>query len=493
MKFCGTLTSCLPARLPFALAALLFSSCQQPTLIDPEVPRANRGRTLTVRLEPGADTPAMRAALGRFGREWSASTGAAVGVDPKGVAGEADVRVFPACDLLSLADKLEPVPAELRSSQHPWYRFSDLIPWISSRIVVAEGAAKALPLLGEGQVLIGRGDAMARFLPEWQKLYPGLALDLPATWEDLAAQAEFYAKQTGRPALEPLSDPADLERLFYSIAVDYDRFLLTESARGSRLPTREEEDLLFGWHYNPSTARPRIDSPAFVHALTILKRLVRASGPRTPSTVLGVVTLPQLAEILREPADRSQTVVGPLPGAGFVFDPARPGEKLPVPGTLPNRIPYLGWGTLLGGVSAASPNADIAFDFLARLGHPSETALSLVSDGTLGAGPIRTSQVEAGRPVWSGYRLPTEQTDRLITSLRPLMARGVVNARYVLRLPDQKAKSAILRDAIGGFVAEAAGGKRTPEGVLREARAEWEKLDVANPDLPRQLRKSLNL
>jgi len=481
MKFCRTL-----ARAPFALAFLLLSSCQQPTLIEPEIVRENRDVTLTIRLEPGADTPTVRAALDRFSREWSASTGATVVVDANAAA--PSIRVFPAAELHALAGSLRTVPPELRSAQHPWYRYSDLIPWATSRILVSDGAVKALPLVGEGQVLIGRTDLMARYLPQWQALHPGATLELPSTWEEFAEQAAFYAARTGLPALAPMS-PDDIERLFYSIAVDYDRFLLTESARGSRLPKREEEDLLFGWQYNPSNSKPRLDAPAFAHALSLMKKLDLYRPNPGADFALAVVTMPQLAQILAVSGNRSRTAVGPLPGAGFVFDPARPGERLSVPGSQPNRVPYLGWGTVLGGVPADSAHPEAAFDFLARMGHPSEAALSLVSDGTLGAGPIRTSQVEAGRPVWSGYRLPVEQTDRLILALRPLMARGVVNARYVLRLPDQKAKSAILQSGLRQVLS----GSKTPAEGLESVRKGWEKLDDANPDLSKQLRRSLNL
>src|SRR5262249_19031232 len=105
----------------------------------------------------------------------------------------------------------------------------------------------------------------------------------PATWEEFAVQAEFFARHhpSNRPgpSLPPLpADEAELGRLL-------DQAAAPRAARAVPQDQPTEQDRLaevFAFHYDLSTGRPRVGGPGFVAALELLKRL-QACRPRGTS------------------------------------------------------------------------------------------------------------------------------------------------------------------------------------------------------------------
>jgi ABC-type glycerol-3-phosphate transport system substrate-binding protein len=453
---------------------LLFAACfsvfvgagcgERPTTIDPPPIRPHAGATLTVAASDAADGELLR----RLARSWSIRSGAKVQVSDDPWDGKADVGLIRPAELARWAEpgQLLDVPAALKDPTHP-YMWDDLLPVYSTRLLTWGERTVALPVIGEGIVLAYRRDAFDG--------KDGRPLDPPGTWEELLEAA----RALGPRSLPPV--PADLERLgveFLAAAASYDR-----QAVGRLTSVDVVREEFFAFQFDPKTGAPRLEAPAFRHVAGLFHQLnaFRASAPdaaaafQSGQAKVGLLSLAELGRVGLEVAQ--QLGVAPIPGARVIFD--ADGTPRPTGQGAVNRVPYLGWGGRVGVVSAKCSAPEAAWDFLADVGLPDRTALELLADPRIGAGPYRTSQLDTrARPRWFGYGLPAGQVDRLTNALRDNLGPGVQNYRLRLRTPNQHVLIAAFDEDLRSFLKAP---KADPAAALARANRRWAEIIAKEP------------
>lgn len=451
------------APLLFGIVAAL--GCRErPTTIDPLPPRPYAGVTLTVAVADPTDRELVR----HLARSWAVRNGAEVRIAEASFDGTADIGVIPPADLGRWAEagRLAEIPLE-RKNPADSYRWDDVLrPW-AERLTTWGNRTYALPVVGEGMVLVYRKDAFDG--------KDGRPAAPPATWDELAAMAP----KTGLP---PLPNAADrLLAEFFLAAASYDRPAVGRLAAADLLRERET---FFAFQFDPKTGDPRLAARAFVHVADLFRQMQphrsrqpdAAAAFRSGEAKVGVLTLAELGRIGPDAAEALG--IAPLPGARVTFDPVT-GQDKPTERELVNRVPYHGWGGRVGVVSASSASAAAAWDFLADAGLPERTSLDLLADTRWGAGPYRSSQLEArARSRWYGYGLSAPQTERLTAALGDNLGLGVENYRVRLRTPDHAdldaALDAQLRALLTGKDVKAA-------EAMAKANAEWKTIIDRQP------------
>jgi multiple sugar transport system substrate-binding protein len=491
------------------LAALASVGCwKAPSFTDPEPELPYKGITLTMACSEAVREGGL---LEQLARDWSARTGARVQIrsEPLDDGTKVDLGVITPPELSHWAVKgaLQELPGAYRSSQNK-FLWSELPLLLAEKLLRWDGKAYALPLLGEGHVLVYRTDLFAEKEAEFEKERKR-QLAPPETWEEFVQIARFFHDNTGKPSLPPLPERADdLDRLFYTIAIVYDRPAVSEAGRaGARAPSPAQEDELFSFHFSLASGEPRVNRPAFVHALELLQEMQpcrpagAAAAPsedfRRGASVLCLARLDALARF--QAADspvRDRFAIAPIPGSRFTFayhagERGEPDRKETVPGQV-NRVPYVGWGGCFGVVTTACSHPDVAWEFLAALGNPAGTSLEVLGAAKWGAGPFRGSHLEArNRNYWYSYGLSNEQTGKLVDQLRHHLVSSIVNYGVRLRVPDEKDYSRAMDEELREALLHGAPAK----AALDEAAKRWKVLGAARPgDGPRETyRKSLGL
>jgi len=491
------------------LTILASSGCwKAPSFTDPQPELRHKGITLTVAC---SEDVRQRGLLEQLARDWSARTGAHVEIrsEPLRDDTKVDVGVIAPGELPHWAAKgaLQELPGAYRSSQNK-FLWSELPLLLAEKLLRWDGKAYALPLLGEGHVLVYRTDLFAEKQAEFER-ESKRQLAPPETWEELVQIARFFHDNTGKPSLPPLPERADdLDRLFYAIAVVYDRLAVSEAGRaGARALSPAQEDELFSLHFSLASGEPRVNRPAFIYALELLQQMqpCRPAGTaadpsaefRKGAAVFCLARLDALAQF--QGADspvRDRFAIAPIPGSRFTFayHPGERGEaerKETVAGQV-NRVPYFGWGGCFGVVTNACSHPEVAWEFLAALGDPAATSLEVLGAAKWGAGPYRGSHLEArNRNYWYGYGLSNEQTDKLVDQLRHHLVSSIVNYGVRLRVPDEKAYSNVMDEELRKALLQSASAKT----VLDEAAKRWKALGAKEPGGgPRETyRKSLGL
>lgn len=445
-------------------AALAAAGClERPTTIDTPPPRPFAGTVLTVAVADPADAELARL----IGRSWAARNGADVRILEAPFDGTADVGLVPPADLPKWAEagKLAEVPAE-RKNPADAFRWDDVLRPYVVRLTAWADRTYALPVLGEGMALVYRKDAFDG--------KDGRPAAPPATWDELAA----VAPKTGLPPLPATADRLQAE--FFTAAAAYDHPAVGRLGAADMLREREA---FFAFQFDPKTGDPRLGTPAFAHVADLFRQMQphrsrqpdAAAAFRSGEAKVGVLTLAELGQI--GPDAAAGLGVAPLPGARFTFDAT--GARRPTERGLVNRVPYLGWGGRLGVVSASCANAAAAWDLLADAGMPDRGALELLANPRWGAGPYRTSQLEArARARWYGYGLSAAETERLIAALGENLGLGVENSRVRLRTPNHAdldaALDADLRASLSG---------KGPSGAdaMAKANADWKAIIDRQP------------
>jgi multiple sugar transport system substrate-binding protein len=378
--------------------------------------------------------------------------------------------------LLAATGQFLPVPDSItRNNENPFHWFG-MIPSFAGPIVSWGGVEYALPLMGEGHVLVYRKDR-----------FEEARLSVPLSWEDYVTAAKALA-QPDRPSLPPLPKrTVDLEVEFYLIAASYDRQGLNQADLVRALKDLDAADQLLSFHYRLKTGATRINAPAFVEALKLLRELqpFRTAGeyddPATffanGSASLAIVSLRDVYRCQEQPSVvRGKFGIAPVPGSRYslVLDADGRTQRVPTPGNAVNRIPFLGSRTLVGLVSSKCANPELAWQFLAGFAIPDKMGAEAIIAGKWGAGPFRYLHIEErGRFLWYGYDLPREDTERLIVALKEQLQPSIVNPCYCLRLPDGKAHTrafdAVIRPALTGK-------QDDPQRALDDLSARWKAL-----------------
>lgn len=429
-----------------AILALLPACRQPPNLVDPEVVQPYQGVRLKLAIGNGISQPHL---VRQVIREWSALTGAEVDLLPGTWNGtdSVDFAILSAVDLPKaiLDNRVVPLPDSYRSSRST-YKWNDLIPSVSDRVASWNTRAYGLPLFNEGRLLVYRTDRWNEFTAATKR-----DREYPETWEELCDFAEFFNKPNWGPSLPPHSKRSDeLVHEFHRIAANYDRVAVGEAKLGTGPKTPEQREAFFSFDFSTQTGEPRIDSPAFIHAAGLMKRM-QACRPTNPTddpfsafrdgkAVAAIATLDLLDQLDQPGVAAGWFGIAPLPGSRLAFEN---GAAVPLDSV--NYIPYLGEGLWLGVVTPNCKHAEAAWDLFEEFGHPN-FSLDVISAGKWGASGFRGSHFDSGnRNHWFGYGLDAPRTERLIDIQRQNAAISVANPTLVLRLPNREQYLSILR------------------------------------------------
>lgn len=472
---------------PIALAVVFLSGCSNGSAPPPAT--KSRQPFAGAKLKIGCVDPQVALELGRRAAVWSQRTGATATFQP-GHPADADVVVIPPRELGAWVAKndAKPVPEDLRGSTHP-LQWSRLLTISSERLAGWGGDARAIPIAGESYVLAYRADKLAdpKAVQDYAAKF-GRPLVPPATWEEFADVAEFFADR-GQPSLPAAAEgPHRFLREFHMVAACYDRLALggtTATAERAESNTDTSAAKMLAFHHDIDTGEPRLLKPAFVEAAKWLKRTARcrATGEGGDPTaalvsgpaVLAVVSLAELGRLPKTAAAVSPTIgVAALPGTKVWFDPKDgrpqpPGDK--VKGV--NYVPYFGEGGWVGVVRTSSANPDAAFDLLADLSGLSRSA-ELLSDPALGFGPFRAEHLdEAREAIWQRYGFDAERSRQLANAIRHYVGIGLANPVVAPRGADQQNLTRLLADELRKAA--------SPEDAMKAADAAWRTADAARP------------
>jgi ABC-type glycerol-3-phosphate transport system substrate-binding protein len=444
-----------------------------------------------VRLTVSCPDAAFATAVAPMANTWAARTGAAVALVPAPMtaADATDVGVVAVGELGRWGEGglLTPVPLALRTNDQ--YQWQGLLPTYAERLSEWGGQTLAVPLTGDGHLLVYRADRFAEkaAAAEFRAVY-NRPLDPPATWEEFADLAEHFARLDKRPSLPPL--PADPDRLFdlvCRVAAAADRRALNDAELAAR--TARDRDAL-SFQFSVVTGKPRLrtEDGGFRFAAAWLDRLRAAKAVPAPAAgaaddpvaaladgraVLAVVSLDQLARLPRDGgAVAARFALASVPGTRHYPDPGRPKGGSPQL----NYIPYFSGGRL-GVVRTRCPHPDAAFDLLAELGGPTRGAEFIATPG-LGAGPTRGAHLDRDRLVlWLGYGFDADRSKRLQDALRQYVGLAVKNPAFGLRGPDRDALVAAAADPLRKIVAAA----EAPTDALKQVEDAWNALDAKVP------------
>jgi multiple sugar transport system substrate-binding protein len=433
----------------------------------------------------------VRAILANQSKAWSLQTGARVeltidsSLTPKPAA---DVRVVAPADLGSLAvgEQILRVPDALQIPDNS-YGWPDVLkPLYRDKLLVWDGHAYALPLLGSAPLFYYRDDLFSDSSNReaFQKKH-GRTLAPPKTWDEFEEIAMFFSQHprsglaAGAPSLCPTPDSAgglDLE--FFTIAAPMDRRTVRED---DKVKLTDAE--LFSFQYDVQTGQPRIDQPAFVEALQLLQRL-QLARPAQPSPEPAQAFLEGKAVLCvagSEWLGRFQDDASPIRGR---FNVCRvPGSRRVAAfqnGQMQslndaNYVSYLGSGGWLGVVPRGSSQAEAAFALLAHLSGPPASA-EMVLEPTWSAGVFRRSHFklfEGSNVFGLDSRRVSTFTDTVRQTLMPTGLNPVV---LRLRAPDADSHLHILAGALRSALADA---KTDAKQTLAAVAQRWRELDKA--------------
>ena len=460
-----------------ALGSLLPTGCGGTAGPPPAVPeKPLHGTTLKM----SCPSARLRSLLEPMTRVWSSQTGAKVEVqsDPMIANDGGDIGIIPFAELGTWADRgdLLPIPASLRETGHPFQWSAIHSVYRSEPYAGWGGQTFGLPLAAEGSLILYRADRFAD--PQSNEAFRkrfNRSLAAPASWEEFADTATFFAERDRRPSLPRFADDPDrLEELFYRVSANYDRLARTGDA------AENSESLSF--QFRLDTGKPRLDGAGFATAARWLASLkehgcIPPEGSTDPvaalnedRAVLAVLTMDDLARLQRDGRMPARYSVAALPGTRSVADPAT-GSMVATPG---NFMPYFAGGWL-GVVRRGCKNPDAAFALLAELGGPVRSQ-EIVAAG--GFGPLRDTHLEADRlPIWLGYGFDEPRSRALQEALRSNLGKSVRNPAYGLRIPDHAKWDAALRTELKAI----ANGEVKPDEGMKRVVAAWDRANAAIP------------
>lgn len=415
-----------------------------------------------------------REMVDQLGRSWATRNGAAVTVVEAPFDNNTDIGIIRPADMPTHAEAgiLADLPNEVRNRSHS-YQWDDLFYAYSARLLAWRDRVYALPVIGEGMVLVYKKSAFDG--------QAGRPKGYPQTWDELA--------DLGPQSILPTStDPEILAAQFLSALACYDRLAV------NRANPSELKDRFFRFLFEPATGEPRVSGAVFDYVGKLFVKLYQArvkvpdlaTATRQTEAKVGILTLEELAALPKEML--AQWGVAPLPGSAKIIDDA--GLATPTASGSVNRVPYFGWGGRVGVVAKNSQQQAAAWEFLAELGSADQTGNNLIASGRWGAGPYRISHVEAkSRSIWFGYNLSAEETDRLSSVLRENIGLGVQNYRFHLRVPQQEALTRVFNETLSIMLKE----QRDPKTTFQHIEANWKDFAGKNPNWPNLARASLGM
>lgn len=471
-------------------AILVFvCGCEPP--IPPSQSKPLDGQKLTLRCQDAAFADAITPIV----KAWEVRSGATVTLAHEIMtpADDSDIGIIPTGGLGEWAEAglLAPVPEELKRSDNSFQWFT-LLPAYGERLVEWGGQTLAVPLTGDGFVIVYRTDRFAdpTTKAEYAKRDPR-GLVVPNTWQKFADIAVFFAERDKKPSLPPL--PADAERFFdffSRVAASADRRALGDLDVSVK-SGRDRDALAFQFWL--STGKPRLEEAfGFKEAAAWLERLQSTKAlPPAPGddpiaalaedkAVMAVLSLDQLSRLPRENGMVPPRFgVASIPGSNKYFNPDTKAVVPIVDNAGANYIPYYAGGRL-GVVRSRCQNTKAAFELLAELGSPARSAEYVATPG-LGAGPIRVTNFDRDRLIlWLGYGFDEARSQALQDAMRQYVGQSVKNPAIGLRGPD---RAALIPAAAGPLRQIGVGAKPLPPTeALKQIDDAWRALDKNTPE-----------
>lgn len=423
--------------------------------------------------------PAFASVLVPAAKSWGERTGATITVRTERMTpgDDTDIGILAASEFGTWADRNElvRVPAALRTD--PAFQLTSVLPVYREQLNEWGGQAQAVPLAGDGFVIVYRADRLAdaTFIKTFQETH-GRKPGIPATWEEFGELAAAFASRDGKPSLAPQTG-AEVADLFFRVAACFDRSATSDATEGA----------LLSFQFDIATGNPRLGAPGFVAAANWIASLaekkcfppVAAAADPVAALIegratLAVLPLAQLARLPRENgAVPARFGLAALPGTRRFVD-LDTGSL--IPSASPNYIPYFTGGRL-GVVRTRCANPEAAFDLLAELGGPTRS-LEVLSSPELGAGPFRVTHLERDRLfIWYGYGFDAERTKALQDAMRQYVRLDVRSPVTGLRGPDQAALSAAAATELGKL----AGGGVSADAAIQQLIAAWNEIDARVP------------
>lgn len=402
-----------------------------------------------------------------------------VTTDPR-AAEEADILVVSASQLPRLiqANQVDPLPEHILAMGES-FGWNNVLPVYRDRLLGWGRTSYAVPLVGDAPVFAYRldllndrahQDAYAR--KEERRLEP------PQTWADLKRIARYF-QSVGIAGLPKRSeDPLDQEDEFYTLAACY----ATRARSPDDVIPTDQRDRYFSFHRNLSSGQPLVNSPAFVHALGVLRDFepIRSTDSsrgleafRKGQAVFCLIQAWAAADFQKNKESRIRDKVGfcPIPAGEGYFEP---GATEMTPGL--NPMLYLGSHCQVGAVRHDSPRKEAAFDLLAELAGKEisgQTVIDTRPGSSWAGGAIRYEQLEE-RFRWDSFDLDPEITSTFRQVIREnLLLKKVKNPCFCLRVPDQELRQKAMLTAILKVLND----REDPRKTLDAVAAEWNRLD----------------
>jgi hypothetical protein len=392
---------------------------------------------------------------------------------------ETDIGILTVPELGTWANRgdLARVPGRLRLADNP-FQWTGVLSVYREHLSEWGGQAQAIPLAGDGFVVLYRTDRLAdpKFVDTFAKSR-GRKPGAPATWEEFADLAVQLASESNQPSLAPMTN-AEFANLFFRITACFDR----PAVSGSQANREGVQSLL----HDVATAKPRLDAPSFSAAGELITALVRGKcfappvlegKPSDPIAALSdgaslaVVSVAELSKLPRENGIVPPHYgIAPLPGTTRYYD--RSGF---ITSALPNYIPYHSGGRV-GVVRSRCAHVDAAFDLLAELAGPARS-LEVIGTPRLGAGPFRLTHLERERlHIWYGYGLDAQRTKLLQQAMQLYVRQEVKAPALGLRGPDQDVLSAAAARELGSMMSGT-----PPSEALKRLTDSWNAIDENTP------------
>ena len=350
-------------------------------------------------------------------QSWEVETNSRVTVEvrPIDALGQYDVAVLPAPwlgQVVTTGDGVATLPAKIRDrgAATQWFNIlrnyaNDLCQWGDD--------IKALPIAGDGVLLVYRKDLFAEARADYRKAGNG-DLGPPTSYEELANIGAFFTQQRGKPALTALpKDDAELMSRFHRLAACYDRQARTDIGEEAKNDSSKRD--INSIHFEQGTWQPQVESPGFVAAArwfhdTAQSRPGQSQDNPIQALVDGnaVVALVKLSELSQLPVDESGAVesrfaIAPVPGTRFFYDSE--GTRRDFIGK-PNYVPYLGDSAWVGVVAESSKQQPTAWELLSSIAAR-QPSIARLSDPNAQTAPYRDVHVDTERwPIWLRYRFP---------------------------------------------------------------------------------------